>query len=386
MFAAAALRYWLLVFPRVACELGRLHRLAGQIPDPILRRTALEALGERANLEGAAAFAAFVPGRQRRHVVRALVSFQAIYNHADTLAEQPDDDPTCRSRHLHKALLMALDLDQSDGFAVPRGVWARDAVAAGIDAGEIDGGYMAALVDRCRAALTQLPAYARVAPTAQTAAERIIDFQSLSLGVDGELESWARRQTPIDCDLEWWELAAGAGSSLGVYALIAAAASPMLDEQDVAAIEAAYFPWIGALHSLLDSLVDRSEDAATGQLSLVGCYSSAVDASVGLQRLASAAMEATGSLANAQAHSLLLTAMACSYLAMPEAFTPDAEPLARGVRASIGPLAGTMLRIFRLREFAARVLHGTGAVAGSGRSGAAARVETGERGADARVA
>ena len=83
-----------------------------------------------------------------------------------------------------------------------------------------------------------------------------MDFQSLSLGSNGELESWARRQTATDNGLEWWETAAAAGSSLGVHALIAAAASPMLDEQDVAAIEAAYFPWIGALHSLLDSLVD----------------------------------------------------------------------------------------------------------------------------------
>jgi tetraprenyl-beta-curcumene synthase len=381
MFAAAALRYWLLVFPRVASELRRLRRLAGRIPDPALRHAALEALGKRGNLEGAAAFAAFVPRRRRGSVVRALVSFQAIYNHADMLAEQPSADPVARSRSLHEALTAALELDRADGRAAPQGLEAGD-----VGLGDVDGGYVAALVERCQAALAQLPAYARVAPPAQRAATRIVDFQSLSLGSGGELESWARRQTPTDSGLEWWETAAAGGSSLGVHALIAAAASPRLDEQDVAAIDAAYFPWIGALHSLLDSLVDRSEDAATGQLSLVGCYPSAVDASAGLQRLAGAAMEATNSLPNAQVHALLLAAMACSYLAMPEASTPDAEPLARSVRASIGPFAGAMLRIFRLRELAARVLHGTGAIAGSGRSGAPARVETGERGADARVA
>jgi tetraprenyl-beta-curcumene synthase len=379
VFAAAALRYWLLVFPRVASELRHVRRLAGRIPDPALRQTALEALGKRGNLEGAAAFATFAPRRQRRSVVRAVVSFQAIYNHADMLAEQPGGDPIGGSRHLHEALLAALDLDRVDGLAVRQDLGA-------VSARDNDGGYVAALIERCHAALAQLPAYACVAPSAQRAAVRIVDFQSLSLGSDGELKSWARRQIPTDGGLEWWEIAAAGGSSLGVHALIAAAASPSLGEQDVAAIEAAYFPSIGALHSLLDSLVDRSEDAATGQLSLIGCYPSVVDGAAGLRRLTEAAAAAARQLPDARAHSLLLAGMACSYLAMPEASTPEAESLARGVRASIGPSAGAMLHIFRLRELAARVTPGASAVGSSSRSGAAARVETGERGADARVA
>ena len=38
---------------------------------------------------------------------------------------------------------------------------------------------------------------------------------------------------------------------------------------DVEAIEGAYFPWICALHSLLDRLVDVAEDERAGQRNLL---------------------------------------------------------------------------------------------------------------------
>jgi hypothetical protein len=87
-FLLAALRYWLVVFPRTCIELRRWRRRAAQIGDPALRTAALAALGKRANIEGAAAFAAVMPARRRGKVVRALVAFQAIYNYVDLLAEQ----------------------------------------------------------------------------------------------------------------------------------------------------------------------------------------------------------------------------------------------------------------------------------------------------------
>ena len=56
-------------------------------------------------------------------------------------------------------------------------------------------------------------------------------------------------------DLHWWETGAAIGSQLSVLALIAAAADPATCEGRVRAIERAYFPWIGALSTLLDSVV-----------------------------------------------------------------------------------------------------------------------------------
>jgi tetraprenyl-beta-curcumene synthase len=353
-FALAALRYWLAVFPRTCHELRRWRRRAAQIPDPALRQAALDALSKRGNIEGAAAFAAAGCGWRRGSVVRALVSFQAAYNYADMLAEQPSRDPVGRARRLHGALLAALDPDAA--FVD----WCAH------DLPSDDGGYLAETVHSCQTALLELPSYASVAAPARRAAARIVAFQSLSLGERGALERWARTLLPTESGLEWWEAAAAAGSSLGVHALIAAAAKPSLHVEDVVAIEDAYFPWIGALHSLLDSLVDEAEDAASGQFSLVGCYRSLGDAASNMGRLAERALGAARELPHGRRQAVLLAAMACSYLSAPEASSPDALAAARSVRHALGGLARPALVVFKLRALTARC----------GRAGAGAFVRT----------
>lgn len=338
-FAWAAVRYWLTVFPQVARELRHWRRSANRIADPSLRALALASLAKRANMEGAAAFATFVPWRARGCVVRALVAFQAIYNYADMLAEQPSEDPVGTARHLHQALLVALDPSGEDSLA-------GDARRT---SGRVDGDYLAELIAACETASWQLPSYGTVAPTVCLAAERIVSFQSLSLGHAAELEAWAERQGPGSARFAWWELAAAAGSSLSVHALIAAAARPELPAQEVVAIEAAYFPCIGALHSLLDSLVDAQEDAATGQLRLLDCYPSPERAAERLQQLATGALKAARQLPRGVEHALLVTAMACSYLAAPEASAGELAGVTRRLRGSLGPLARPVLLVFALR-------------------------------------
>ena len=48
--------------------------------------------------------------------------------------------------------------------------------------------------------------------------------------------------------------------------------NPHVDGWDAREIDRAYFPWIGALHTLLDSLVDRHEDRESGRPSLLSYY------------------------------------------------------------------------------------------------------------------
>jgi tetraprenyl-beta-curcumene synthase len=354
-FAGAAVRYWLTVFPRVSSELRHWRRSANRIADPNLQQLALASLAKRGNMEGAAAFATFAPWRARGSVIRALVAFQAIYNYADLLAEQPSEDPVGNAKDVHQALLVALDPSGAPSM--------RDSHRGG---GRVDRDFLAEMIAACETASWQLPSYGTVAVTACRAAERIVLFQSLSLDRQGELESWAACQGPANTDFAWWEVAAAAGSSLSVHALLAAAASPELTAQDVAAIDAAYFPCIGALHSLLDSLVDEQEDAATGQMRLLDCYPSRRQATAGLQRLTARALGAARELRGGADHALLVTAMACSYLAAPEASSSSVDQLACQVRASLGPLARPMLLVFKLRRLA-----GTGSRARLGRAGRA---------------
>lgn len=340
-FAGAARRYWLGVFPSACLERRRRRARALEIPDPLLRRTAIESLSKWGNVEGAAAFAAFAPRRRRAAAARAMMCLQAAYNYLDVLGEQPSSEPAANGRRLHQALLVALDPGAShlDYYAhSPQ----RE-----------DGGYLRELVDSCRAALAALPSYPAVAPAALRAAERIVEFQSCNTGErQGDLqalERWARAATPPGSNLRWWEVAAAGGSSLCVYALIALAAEPELDEHAVAAVADAYFPWIGALHSLLDNLVDETEDRATGQHSLIGAYSSPREAASRMRRLAERSQRAAASLPGGREHTLMLAAMASFYLSTPEASAPQALGITRAVLDTLDGAAAMAMVVFRAR-------------------------------------
>ncbi len=348
VFTAAALRYWLTVFPGVARQLARWRRRADGIADPVLRGLALDALAKSGNIEGAAAFATFVPRSHRKLVLRAVVAFQTAYNYLDLLTEQLGPDPAANARRLHEALLVALD-----------------PAAAHLDYYEYnaqhdDDGYLSEIVEVCRGALGVLPSYAAVAPSARRAAERIVEFQSCNTGeLQGDLaalERWARAATPPGEDLRWWETAAAGGSSLCVYALIALAAERDLDAslQTVAAVKDAYFPWIGALHSLLDNLVDVAEDRATGQHNLIGLYASPQEAATRMGRLAERSLHAARELPG-DGDSLILAAMASFYLSTPDASLPagaGGDSISRAVLDVLGKPAALAGLVFRLRRLA----------------------------------
>jgi tetraprenyl-beta-curcumene synthase len=385
-FAGAARRYWLGVFPRVCLERRRRRARALRIPDPLLRRAALDAQCKWGNVEGAAAFAAFVPARHRAAAARAMTCFQAAYNYLDMLGEQPCADPVANGRRLHGALLAALGTESEhldyyehclelEAGGVGRGDGGfehradNDCRAGGVEreAGALqreDGGYLREIVDSCREALATLPSYPLIAPAALRAAGRIVEFQSCNTGDRSELgrrgdlmalERWGRAHTPPGEDLRWWETAAAGGSSLGVFALIALAAEPCPDGSEaatlaaVAAVQDAYFPWIGALHSLLDNLVDVAEDRATGQHSLIGLYASPLQAAARMGRLAERSLRAARSLPEARAHTLVLSAMASFYLSTPEAATPAALPVARAVLGALDGPADLAMLVFRAR-------------------------------------
>jgi tetraprenyl-beta-curcumene synthase len=334
-FAGAARRYWLGVFPGVCAERRRREARAQEIPDQMLRQVVVDALRKWGNIEGASAFAAFAPRRHRAAAARAMVCFQAAYNYLDMLTELPNTDPVANGRLLHRALLVALDPE-----AEHLDYYAHHHL-------QEDGGYLKETVDGCRAALAQLPSYAAV-----RAAERIVAFQSCNTGeVQGDylaLERWARAHTPKGTGMRWWETAAAGGSSLGIYALIAAAAEPRVDPAEIAAIEAAYFPWIGSLHSLLDNLVDAAEDYATGQRSLVGCYASPCDAATRMGMLAERSSQAAQALPGRR-HTLVLAAMASFYLCTPEARAPEAAPVADAVLEALGEPARLAMTVFHSR-------------------------------------
>jgi tetraprenyl-beta-curcumene synthase len=350
-FLPAAVRYWLTVFPAVRREVDGLRSQALRIPDPTLRTLALAALREeRGNLEGAAAFAAFLPGTQRLRVVRALVAFQAAYDYADALSEQPTLQPMSNALRLHRALAAALSPCRLAGDYYSRSL-----------AGD-DGEYLTGLVERCASVVCGLPSYSAVAALTQAAARRIAIYQSLNLnesqGGRGALERWARARGgghDEHSGLRWWEAAAAAGSSLVVFALIAAAASPGLEAGQARALANAYFPWIGALHTLLDSLADRSEDAQSGYRSFIDYYDSPAEAARRLQALACASLRMARTLPHGVRHSLILAAMVSFYVSSAEPRCPCARLARPLLLAAMGRLGRPSLLVMRARWRAGRI-------------------------------
>ncbi|HWX46338.1 MAG TPA: DUF2600 family protein [Solirubrobacteraceae bacterium] len=342
-FATAAQRYWLSVFPRVHRELGQWQRRAGAIPDQTLRRTALAVQrSKRGNVEGSAAFAAFAPRVHRPAVIRAQLAFQAIYDYVDTLAEQPHGDPILNARQLHGALLTALDPAAPHLDYYTHHPQSQDA------------GYLQTVIDACRATLRTLPSYSPVARPARNLARRIVTYQSLNLtkvqGSHHALARWASHATPPQAGLRWWETAASAGSSLGIFALIETAAQSTIQPEHPSAIEHAYFPWIGALHSLLDSLIDGPEDMATGQHNLIEHYASPNEIAVRMCALATESADRARGLRDGLQHTLILAGMTSHYLSAREARLPHAELTKAYVLGALGGLTGPTMLVLRIRR------------------------------------
>lgn len=343
-FVCTARRYWLEVFPRVAREVSRHRALAARIPDPALRRFALEALDQkRGNLEGAAAFAALVPRASRPRVVDALVGCQTICDYLDLLAEQPSQDPVRNGNRLHKALIVATTPGAShcDYYLHHRH--------------SDDGGYLRALVDSVRGSLGTLPLFSLIAEPMHRATERIVAYQSFNHGDNSgsyePFERWASAETCPTTGLRWWETGAGAGSTMTLFVLIAAAADPSLNPSDVVAIENAYFPWTGALHSLLDSLVDHDEDIATGERGLIDCYASPLDAANRMGTIAEEALDRTSALPDGRRHALILAAMTSFYLCeIRSSASLHAQLAAASVLEAIGELAAPTMAILGARR------------------------------------
>jgi tetraprenyl-beta-curcumene synthase len=347
-FSGAAAKYWIGIFPQVKREQRHWHRQALRISDPILRHQALVTQqAERGNLDGAAAFAVLAPSRLRAHVVRASLAFQITYEYVDSLAEEASGDPVANGERLHLALLAALSPhgEHPDYYEFH----ARDH----------DDGYIRSLVDACREALDALPSYAAVEAAALRAAKRMVAYQSLNHNPHGEIDAlarWASDLTPDQSGLRWWETAAAAASSLTVLPLIAAAARPALEASETAAVDSAYFPWIGALNQLLDSLIDRAADRTAGHHSLVDHYDSPEEAALRLGSIATSAMQATESIPDSSQHALILAAMSSHYLTAPDALTPSGIMAAREVLGSMGALATPTMLVLRLRRRVGRAL------------------------------
>jgi tetraprenyl-beta-curcumene synthase len=349
----AASQYWLGVFPLVRRERRRWTRRAEQIPNPALRQLAVGALQqESGNVEGASAFATLVPHGHRSQAIRALSTFQVIYDYVDTLVEQQAPDPVGNGLMLHLALRVALDAARAHPDCAHPDYYIYSPQ-------KCDGGYLRELVEGCQSSFNALPCYQAVRAPIVLAVDRMVIFQSLNHsprpGSQEHLADWALSQTSSRCGLRWWESAAATASSLTAFALIVASSRSGLRASSAWTVHNAYYPWVGALHVLLDSLLDQREDLAAGRHSLIQHYGSPLEAAQRMGAIAREAAHRTQQLPNGRHHRLILAAMTSFYLSA----APPASPYVRLIRPAVlramGELARPTMLIMRARHRAAQL-------------------------------
>ena len=348
-------RYWTTVAPEVRAQLARWRARAMEIENPELRALALHTLqAEGFAAEVAATLATLTPRRHRTAAIRGIVALEVMYDYLDALTEQPTAEPLASGRQLFKAFTDALDpsaaLEEDYHRQLPRGS---------------DGGYLRELAASVSETLARLPRAQALAPTMLGAAARCAEAEVLThaatlsshsarLGNTSIAERWAREATN-GSGLDWREYLAGALSSvLAVHALIALAGDERTTAAHAAPIDDVYLA-LGALSTMLDSLVDHEQDAADGTLAHIDCYD---DRSLLGERLVGVAQQAATRARDAPAsahHLMTIAGIAAYYTSAPSATSELAAPVMSRIERELRPLITPTLAVMRAWRLAKRV-------------------------------
>lgn len=278
------------------------------------------------NAEAVAVFATLAPRSTRATAVRAIVALQVAIDLRDRLEETAE-------------LPVLLDM--------------RAKAATRPDGGDL----LERLEVEWRREVGALASGGVLLPLIERAVERCAEGQrrthAATLGEAEGLRHWAESlETPHD--YRWWEIAAGASSSVAAHALIAAAATPGRSARTAALIDAAYHPPIGALTVLLDDLVDRDEDLAAGEHNYLRCYADSEEAAERLALIAGRADERLGHLPDPRRHQAILAGVAGFYLSALAAETPYASPVRARLLGALGPGARLLTAFMRVRRLGER--------------------------------
>ncbi|MHB1610444.1 MAG: tetraprenyl-beta-curcumene synthase family protein [Sulfobacillus sp.] len=286
--------YFRSVRPAVIRSLNEIRSWAERIPHPELRDQALNSLTfKQFHCEGGGVFGA--PSRDPAgHVMQFLVPYQTLCDYLDTVTDRgPSQDPE-DLRWLHQSLLDAV----SPGSPI------RDYYA--LHPHQDDGGYISRLVHACHESLQQFPGFSMISESLSRLARLYVDLQVFKHGPVVErvprLEAWYREEHGEQWGIYWWEFAAAAGSTLGLFALLNLAQTELPTRQTVNLVLNLYFPWIGSLHILLDYLIDREEDLVGGDLNFVSYYQDYATATARLQHIYRTALNESKKLPDAAFH------------------------------------------------------------------------------------
>ncbi len=334
------------IFPEVERELGRWRQWLEKAEDPELRRQGLASIGKkRFHAQGGGVYALSMSAGysgtdSRRNLVAFIVAFQTISDYLDNLCDRAGCLESAAFRQLHLACTDALDpyggiVDYYQMYPY------RD-----------DGGYLAALVRQCRDVLQGLASYHLVQDEALRLARLYCDLQVYKhthrdLRED-LLQDWFAAHAAAYHGLDWWEFAAATGSTLGIFALCAAAADPGLTPEVVKQLTAGYFPWISGLHILLDYFIDQAEDEVGGDLNFVSYYADAGQCRERMLLFLKRALDCAAALPDSWFHATVVRGLPAFYLSDPKVVAQGLDKTAGVLLAAGGRESMSMYEICRL--------------------------------------
>ena len=162
------------------------------------------------------------------------------------------------------------------------------------------------------------------------------------------LREWSAREFPAGHEASWFELAGAAGAGLSIYALFALATEPVCTHADVDRTYNAYFPWASAAATMLDSYVDRLQDAAEGDHVYVAHYSTPELVIEGMTRLVQRALTEARALPRGERHTVIAACMVAMYLSKDSARSATTRNGTRMIVHAGGSLTRLLLPILRL--------------------------------------
>jgi tetraprenyl-beta-curcumene synthase len=328
----------------VARETRAWQSLARGIPDAEIRRDALSSLGDkRGHTDGAALFS-ILPRARNPSLLRLLVAYEIAWDFLDSVNEHGAHRGQANGRQLHMALVEALDREAPISDHYRHHPWRGD------------GGYLRALVEAGRGGCEVLPAFDRVRPFVAREARR-----ALVLGInheldparrDADLRAWAIREFASEQHAAWFELSGAASASLTIHALLTLAAERGSSREEIEQTRNAYFPWISAATTMLDSFVDQTQDAASGDHSYVAHYPSPELAVRRIRQLVERSLREAHALPDGEQHTLIAACMVAMYLSKDSTRGGALKAASRDLAGSGGSLTRLLLPILRLWRIA----------------------------------
>ncbi|WP_096202606.1 tetraprenyl-beta-curcumene synthase family protein [Bacillus sp. FJAT-45350] len=295
------------VIPKVHHYLDSWKEKASQIPNEELRTQALDSIEKKTfHCEGGGIYG-LLGEENIDQVIRFIVAYQTISDYLDNLCDRSTSLDPVDFRALHESLLHAL----TPGAEPANYYRYREE--------QDDAGYLQSLVRTCQEVLESLPAYEIISEGLHELAGYYCDLQVYKHVKKEDrvplLEEWFEKHKESVPEMSWYEFSACAGSTLGVFCLVAYATDKGLSLDTAKRVKEGYFPWVQGLHILLDYFIDQEEDRIGGDLNFCFYYESEDEMIRRFRHFAKQAEESIEKLPNQKFHYLINRGLTAIYLA-----------------------------------------------------------------------